>query len=91
MKKLAPLMFVALAGLALSACGASPEAVCDHTIELTKKELGEEAAKSLDRAECIKSAERRKEMKGMMQYRTEANCVMDAQKLEDLMKCSEAK
>jgi hypothetical protein len=89
MNKLAPVLLATL-GLVMSACGASPEAVCDHTIELTKKELGEEAAKSLDRAECIKSAERRKEMKGMMKYRTEANCVMDAQKLEDLMKCGEA-
>lgn len=90
MKKLAPALFATLVGLSLSACGASPEAVCDHIIELTKKEAGEEAAKALDRAECIKSGERQKEMKGMMKYRTEANCAMDAQKLEDLGKCAAA-
>ena len=87
MKKLANLVLVATFGLVAAACGASPEAVCDHIIELSKKELGEEAAKGLDRADCIKDAEREKEMQGMVKYREQANCVMDATTLEAAMKC----
>jgi hypothetical protein len=87
MKKLANLVLVATFGFVSLACGASPEAVCDHMIELSKKELGEEAAKSLDRADCIKGAEHQKEMQGMMKYRTTANCITDATTLEAAMKC----
>ena len=90
MKKLAPILFVTLAGLVLPACGASPEAVCDDLVELAKKEAGEEAAKAIDRAECIKGAEQEKEMKGMMKWRTQANCAMDAESLEALSKCDSA-
>jgi hypothetical protein len=87
MKKLAHLVLGSTFGLVSVACGASPEAVCDHIIELAKKEGGEEAAKGLDRAECIKSGEREKEMKGMMKWREQANCVTDATTLEAAMKC----
>jgi hypothetical protein len=74
-------------GLFSLGCGASPDAVCDHMIELAKKELGEEAAKAMPKAECVKDAERQKEMAGMMKWREQANCVMDAQTLEAATKC----
>jgi hypothetical protein len=87
MKKISKLfaatVFVSLA----AACGPSPEAVCDHVIELTKKEIGEEAAKGIDKADCVKGAEREKEMKGMLKYNEQAKCVMDADSLEALGKC----
>ena len=80
---------VAIGSIALFtlACGASPEQVCDHVIDLAKKELGEEAAKAMPKEECVKDAERDKEMKGMMKWRTQAGCVMDATTLEAAMKC----
>jgi hypothetical protein len=77
----------ATAFLLLAACGPSPEAVCDHVIELTTKDLGEEAAKTIDKADCVKDAEREKEMKGMLKYNEQAKCIMDAESLEALGKC----
>jgi NADH:ubiquinone oxidoreductase subunit B-like Fe-S oxidoreductase len=82
-KLFAATIFVSLA----AACGPSPEAVCDHVIELTKKEVGEEAAKAIDKDDCVKSAEREKEMKGMMKYNEQASCVVAAESLEALTKC----
>ncbi|HET6584095.1 MAG TPA: hypothetical protein VFG69_11615 [Nannocystaceae bacterium] len=87
MKKLAQIVLAGSVGILSLGCGASPEAVCDHMIDLMKKELGEEAAKAVPREECVKEAEHDKEMGGMMKWRTQANCVMDAQKLDDAMKC----
>ncbi len=69
------------------ACGASPEAVCDHTLEILKKEVGEEAVKGFPREECIKQAENQKEMKGLMKWRTESSCIMDAKTMADMEKC----
>ncbi|EDM79326.1 hypothetical protein PPSIR1_02196 [Plesiocystis pacifica SIR-1] len=68
-------------------CGPSPDKLCDHMIELTKKDLGEEAAKAMDKAECVKSAERQKEMQGMIKFNEEAKCAMKAESLEDLAAC----
>lgn len=87
MKTLVNTVLLGTFGLLSLACGASPEAVCDHTIEILKKEVGEEAAKGLPREECIKAAERQKEMQGIVKYREEANCIMDAKTMADLEKC----
>jgi hypothetical protein len=87
MKKLVHHVVLGTFGLLSLACGASPDAVCDHTLELMKKELGEEAVKAFPRDECIKQIEREKEMQGIMKYRTEANCIMDAKTLADMEKC----
>lgn len=84
------LVVVGSLGLFTLACGASPDAVCDHMIDLMKKELGEEAAKAMPKAECVKEAEKEKEMKGMMKWRTQASCVMDATTLEAATKCEGA-
>ena len=74
-------------GLFALGCGASPEQVCDHMIGLAKKELGEEAAKAMPKEECVKEAEKEKELKGMMKWREQAGCVMDATSLEAAVKC----
>jgi hypothetical protein len=81
------LVIVGGIGLFTLACGASPDQVCDHMIGLVKKELGDEAAKAMPKEECVKEAEREKEMKGLMKWRTQANCVMDATTLEAATKC----
>jgi hypothetical protein len=81
------LVIVGGIGLFTLACGASPDQVCDHMLGLVKKELGDEAAKAMPKAECVKEAEREKEMKGLMKWRTQANCVMDATTLEAATKC----
>ena len=87
MKKLPQLLAVAALLSFTTACAPSPDKVCDHVIELTKKDLGEEAAKAIDKDDCVKTAERKKEMKGMIKYKEEASCIMDAGSLEDLGKC----
>ncbi len=84
-------LFAATSLLALmTGCAPSPDKLCDHLIEVTKKEAGEEAAKLIDKADCVKSAERRKEMKGMIKYNEEAKCAMKAETLEALGECSKA-
>ena len=84
-------LFAAVCLLALTtACAPSPDKLCDHVIEVTKKEAGEEAAKLIDKADCVKSAERRKEMKGMIKYNEEAKCAIKAETLEALGACGKA-
>jgi hypothetical protein len=93
MKKFRTLMaLVALAPM-LAACAPAPEDVCQHVVDLMKKELGEqvdampedEITKIKDN--CVKEAEKEKEMKGSMEYNKQAKCVMAAASLEDLSKC----
>lgn len=71
----------------MTGCSPSADAVCDHVIELTKKEAGEEIAKGIDKAECVKSAERKKEMQGLVKYNEKAKCAMAAETLEALGAC----
>jgi hypothetical protein len=95
MKKFRTLMaLVALAPM-LAACAPAPEDVCQHVVDLMKKELGEqvdampedEITKIKDN--CVKEAEKEKEMKGSMEYNKQAKCVMAATSLEDLSKCQD--
>jgi hypothetical protein len=79
---LAPLTLVAV----LSACGPSPEEVCDKTISLAKG-AGMAATELPDRTACIKDEERAKEMKGMMKYKSSRACVMAAKTAADLAAC----
>jgi hypothetical protein len=83
------LTLVILSGIGLftPACGASPDQVCDHMIGLMKKEVGEEAVKGFPKEECVKEAEREKENKGLVKWRSQSNCVMDATTLEAATKC----
>lgn len=90
MKKLHTLFLVALVAPVLTACGPSPDAVCDHLAELMKKELGDAAAEAFEKDECVESAKKEKEMKGMVEYNKQAKCAMKAESLEDLGKCDSA-
>ena len=81
--------------LSLTACGPSPEAVCDHMLEVAKKEAtaagGEAAAKAIEeelpKDECIEKQERSKEMKGMIKYKEKASCIVAAETLEAMDAC----
>jgi hypothetical protein len=95
MKKLPTLLALVVLAPMLSACAPAPEEVCQHVIDLMKKELGEqvdampeeEITKIKDN--CVKEAEKEKEMKGAMEYNKQAKCVMAAASLADLAKCED--
>ncbi len=78
-----------LLALGVTACGPSPEAVCDHAISLAKAEVGEKATESAlgSREKCIASETRRKEMQGLFKYRENNACLMDAKTWADATKC----
>jgi hypothetical protein len=87
MRKLSPIL-AAAALLAVTGCGPSPQAVCDHVFQLAEKELGKDAAAALGtKEECVKDEERRKEMKGIIKYKEKASCAIAAKTLADLDKC----
>jgi hypothetical protein len=96
MKKLSTLLALAVLAPMLVACAPAPDEVCQHVIDLMKKELGEqvdamsedEIAKIKDN--CVKEAEKEKENKGAMEYNKQAKCVMAAASLADLAKCEES-
>lgn len=69
----------------LTACGPSPDKVCDHMTSLIEKEAGD--AVKPDKAKCVKSAERKKEMKGIFGYGEWAKCIVAADSLEAADKC----
>jgi hypothetical protein len=95
MKKFRTLLALAALAPMLAACAPAPEDVCQHVVDLMKKELGEqvdampeeEITKIKDN--CVKEAEKEKEMKGAIEYKKQAKCVMAASSLEDLKKCEE--
>jgi hypothetical protein len=89
--------FLALAALTpfLAACTPSNEDVCNHLIDLMKKEFGDaaEGAKPSDEDmkkmsdECVADLEKKKEKIGAAKYKEQAKCVMAATKMEELAKC----
>jgi hypothetical protein len=97
MKKLQ--MFLAIAALApmLAACAPSNEAVCQHLIDLVKKEAGDSADKEADKADaeaekkylekCAKEMEEEKTKLGDAAFKKQVSCIMDAKKYADLEKC----
>lgn len=83
------LLIIPALGLVLSACGPSPEAVCDHALTLAKAEVGDKAAEAAlgTRDDCVKSETRRKEMQGLLEYRENNACLMDSKTWADATKC----
>jgi len=80
-----PKVLALAALLSLAACAPSPEQLCDHVIELSESE--DEDAASIDRDDCIDTAERKKQLHGMLKYKQEARCIMDAETRAELGKC----
>lgn len=91
--------FLALAALTpfLAACTPSNEDVCNHVMEIMKKEMGaaEGAAEISDEdtkkytEKCVKDVEKEKELKGAAAYGKQAKCIMAATKMEEMAKCDE--
>jgi hypothetical protein len=98
MKKLQ--MFLAIAALApmLAACAPSNEAVCQHLIDLVKKEAGDSADKDADKdkeaeaekkylEKCAKEMEEEKTKLGDAAFKKQVSCIMDSKSYADLEKC----
>lgn len=67
-------------------CAPDPKEVCSHIEKLTKKELGEAAARRVTDG-CERQWKRTKEFKGYFKYRKTARCVVEADKLSQVVKC----
>lgn len=80
----------------LTACAPKPEDVCQHVVDLMKKEMGDQVDSMSEeqitkiKDTCVKNAEKEKELKGAIEYNKQAKCVMAAESLEDLRACEEA-
>jgi hypothetical protein len=77
--------------LTLTGCGPSPEDVCKKTFDLVKAEAGEAAANKAiggDIASCTKSEEGRKERQGIVKYKDNNKCLMDAKSWKEAQACS---
>ena len=84
MKKLSALLFLLFVST-LTACGASPEDVCEKQAKLLEDEGIEISDEELK--ECVSDQEKKKEIKGIFGYKDYSNCVMDADNIEAALKC----
>ncbi|MCA9692257.1 MAG: hypothetical protein KC636_21845 [Myxococcales bacterium] len=95
MKKFRTLLALAVLAPMLAGCAPAPEDVCQHVVDLMKKQLGDQADAMPEeeitkiKDNCVKEAEKEKEMKGSIEYNKQAKCVMAAETLDDLSKCEE--
>lgn len=95
MKKLPTLLAAALFVSTLAACAPGPEKVCDHVVDLTKKELGDKVDAMSDeqmdklRTDCVQNATD-DQKKNPKTYAKRAKCVMSAISLEGLRECYKA-
>ncbi|PRP90474.1 hypothetical protein ENSA5_64930 [Enhygromyxa salina] len=97
MKKFQKLLALAALTPFLAACTPSNEDVCNHVMDIMKKEMGDaEGAKEPSEEDikkytekCVKDLEKEKEKIGADAYKKQVKCVMDATKMDDLMKCDE--
>lgn len=91
--------FLALAALTpfLAACTPSNEDVCNHVMDIMKKEMGDvEGAKAPSDEDlkkytekCVKDLEKEKEKAGAEKFNKQAKCIMAASKMEEMAKCDE--
>lgn len=79
----------------LAACAPKPDDVCQHVVDLMKKDLGDQADAMSEeqvakiKETCVTKAEKEKELKGAIEYNKQAKCVMAAESLEGLKVCEE--
>ena len=89
--------FLALAALTpfLAACTPSNEDVCNHVMDVMKKEFGdaEGAPKPSDEdmkkatEKCVADLDKEKEKVGAAKFKEQAKCIMAADKMEAMAKC----
>lgn len=93
MKKLHTFLAIAVLAPMLSACAPSNEDVCQHVMDIMKKEMGDAATQPSEEdtkkfmEKCVKDLDKEKEKIGAAEYKKQAKCVMAAEKMEDMMKC----
>ncbi len=92
MKKLHKFLAIAALAPMLAACAPSNEDVCQHVMDIMKKEMGDAATPSEEDTKkfmekCVKDLDKEKEKIGAAEYKKQAKCVMAAEKMEDMMKC----
>lgn len=90
---LAPCALSALL-VGLTACGPSPEEVCEHVIELLSKDLDAKGMKLEDdkRSKSLESCTERaakSKREGAMEYKKEAACMITASSLQEVKACSD--
>ncbi len=92
MKKLHKFLALAVLAPMLAACAPSSEDVCNHVVDLLKKEYGgdkeppeEELKKAVD--ECVKDMEKKKEKIGAAEFKTLSKCAMAAEDMKALSAC----
>lgn len=78
----------------LSAAGPNHEAVCKHVMDIMQAEMGDAGAVSDSELEeftkkCVKDIQKEQEKLGDEKFLEMSKCVMNAQKMEDLMKCEQ--
>ncbi len=92
MNKLRTVLAVAALAPLLAACAPSPEKICEHIVDLTKKELGDKVDAMSDeqideiRKGCLENAKKDQE-KDRKKYAKRAKCVQKAESLDDLRDC----
>ena len=87
--------FLALAAITpmLAACTPSPEKVCNHVMDIMKKEMPEGAEEPSEEdmkkgmEKCVEGLEKEKEKLGEEKYKEQVKCVMAASDMEGFMKC----
>jgi hypothetical protein len=97
MKKLHKFLAIAALTPMLAACAPSNEDVCQHVMDIMKKEMGDAAGETSEEdtkkfmEKCVKDLDKEKEKIGAAEYKKQAKCVMAAEKMEDMMKCEPEK
>src|SRR5690606_31452468 len=93
MKKLQKFLALAVLAPMLAACAPSNEDVCQHVMDIMKKEMGDAAEAPSDEdikegmKKCVEEFDKEKEKLGAAEHKKQAKCVMAAEKLEDMAKC----
>jgi hypothetical protein len=82
MRRSLPLCAIVLVG-----CGPAPAAVCDHMIDLTRRELGKAAAADLDQDACVAELERQRARRGDDEHRRHVQCVLASDSFAELAAC----
>ena len=90
--KFSAFAIVAVVAVAGSGCSPSPEKVCDHVMDIAKKELKDLGAKVTDeeikkqKEKCVVDGEKQKS-DNKTKWDCESKCAMGANTMKDLEEC----
>lgn len=95
MNKLHSVLAVVVLAPLLAGCAPSPEKVCDHFMDLMRKDLGDQVETMTDEQiekiekDCVDDASKDKKSDAK-RYAKRAKCVMAASSLDGLAECEKA-